>query len=197
MPQRSAGGLAEAAQGPDSTLGRVKRPSAMVVLVIAGVVGLIALLAYGVASENTDTQVTGDLAPDISLPPLEGGEERSLSDFRGEVVVLNYWASWCDPCRRESPLLERWHQKISKRNATVLGVDVLDVTSDAQDFIAKYDLTYPHLRDKDGSTLDDLGITGYPETFVIDRAGRIAASQKGEVDDDFMRANVAPLLRDN
>ena len=169
----------------------------MVVLVIAGVVGLIALLAYGVASESPDTEVTGEAAPDISLPPLEGGEERSLADWRGQVVVLNYWASWCEPCRDESPLLERWHQKISKRNATVLGVDVLDVTSDAEDFIDRYDLTYPHLRDKDGSTQEEFGIVAYPETFVIDREGRITATARGPVDDEFMRENVAPLLREN
>jgi cytochrome c biogenesis protein CcmG/thiol:disulfide interchange protein DsbE len=175
----------------------VKRPSAVVVLVVAGVAGLIALLAYGVASESPDQSVTGERAPNIELPPLEGGEERSLDDWRGQVVVLNYWASWCEPCREESPLLERWHQRISKQNATVLGVDVLDVTSDAQDFIDEYDLTYPHLRDKDGSTQDDFGIVAYPETFVIDREGRIAASRRGPVDDEFMRDNVAPLLREN
>jgi len=174
----------------------VKRPSAVVVLVVAGVVGLIALLAYGVASEDPDQSVAGDI-PEISLPPLEGGPERSLADWRGQVVVLNYWASWCEPCRDESPLLERWHRRISKRNATVLGVDVLDVTSDAQGFIDKYGLTYPHLRDKDGSTQEDLGIVAYPETFVIDRDGRIAATQRGPVDDEFMRENVTPLLREN
>jgi cytochrome c biogenesis protein CcmG/thiol:disulfide interchange protein DsbE len=175
----------------------VKRPSAVVVLVVAGVAGLIALLAYGVASESPDKSVTGDPAPEISLPPLEGGPEKSLADWRGQVVVLNYWASWCEPCRDESPLLERWHRKISKRNATVLGVDVLDVTSDAQHFIAKYGLTYPHLRDKDGSTQDELGIVAYPETFVIDREGRIAATARGPVDDDFLRDTVTPLLREN
>ena len=175
----------------------MKRPSAVVVLVVAGVVGLIALLTYGVASESPDTSVNGESAPNIELPPLEGGEERSLADWRGQVVVLNYWASWCEPCRDESPLLERWHQKISKRNATVLGVDVLDVTSDAQDFIDEYGLTYPQLRDKDGSTQDDFGIIAYPETFVIDRQGRIAASRRGPVDEEFMRASVLPLVRDN
>jgi len=175
----------------------VKRPSAVVVIVVAGVAGLIGLLAYGVASESPDTTVDGEPAPEVSLPPLEGGEERSLADWRGQVVVLNYWASWCEPCRDESPLLERWHQKISRQNATVLGVDVLDVTSDAQDFIDRYELTYPHLRDKDGSTLEEFGIVAYPETFVIDRDGRIAASRRGPVDEEFMRENVTPLLREN
>jgi cytochrome c biogenesis protein CcmG/thiol:disulfide interchange protein DsbE len=175
----------------------VKRPSAVVVLVVAGVAGLIGLLAYGVASESPEKEVDGEPAPEIELPPLAGGPERSLDDWRGQVVVLNYWASWCEPCREESPLLERWHQRISKRNATVLGIDVLDVTSDAEDFIDEFGLTYPQLRDKDGSTQEDFGIVAYPETFVIDRQGRIAASRRGPVDEEFMRDNVTPLLREN
>jgi cytochrome c biogenesis protein CcmG/thiol:disulfide interchange protein DsbE len=169
----------------------------VVVLVVAGVAGLLGLLAYGVASESADKSVDGEPAPDFALPPLGGGPERSLDDWRGQVVVLNYWASWCDPCREESPLLERWHQKISKRNATVLGIDVLDVTSDAEDFIDEFDLTYPQLRDEDGSTQDDFGVIAYPETFVIDREGRIAASHRGQIDEEFLRTHVTPLLREN
>jgi cytochrome c biogenesis protein CcmG, thiol:disulfide interchange protein DsbE len=173
----------------------------VVVLVIAGVVGLLGLLAYGVASQDEDRSFEEAIArgeredaPDIELPPLDGGAEQSLTDWRGQVVVLNYWASWCEPCKRESPLLERWHRKISKRNGTVLGVDVLDVTSDAKDFIAKHGLTYPHLKDKDGETMDDFGVIAYPETFVIDPQGRIAATRRGEVDEEFLRSTVLPLL---
>ena len=173
------------------------------VLVFAGVAGLIGLLVYGVASESPDRTfeeavARGDreAAPDIELPPLDGGPERSLEDWRGQVVVLNYWASWCEPCRDESPLLERWHQRISKRDATVLGVDVLDVTSDANDFIKKYGITYPHLRDRDGTTQEDFGVYGYPYTFVIDRDGKVAAVRRGPVDEEFMRESVLPLLRE-
>lgn len=180
----------------------MKRPSAVVVLVVAGVAGLIGLLAYGVASQEPDRSIEEavrsgafEQAPDIELPPLDGGAEKSLADWRGQVVLLNYWASWCEPCRDESPLLERWHKRISKQDATVLGVDVLDVTSDAQDFIDRYGLTYPHLRDKDGSTQDDFGVLAYPETFVIDRQGRIVATQRGPVNDAFLREHVTPLLR--
>ena len=182
----------------------MKRPSAVVVLVLAGVVGLLGLLAYGVASEEPDHSIDDaiqrgerDPAPEIELPPLAGGPERSLSDWRGKVVLLNYWASWCEPCRRESPLLERWHRRIAKRGGTVLGIDVLDVTNDANDFIDQYGLSYPQLRDKDGSTQEDFGVVAYPETFVIDRAGRIVATQRGPVDEKFLRATVPPLLREN
>ena len=176
----------------------------MVVLVLVGVAALLGLLAYGVASQESDRSIEEAVergerepAPDISLPPLGGGAERSLSDWRGQVVVLNYWASWCEPCREESPLLERWHQRISKRGGTVLGIDVLDVTSDAQDFVERYGMTYPQLRDKDGSTQEEFGVIAYPETFVLDRQGRIVATRRGPVDDEFMRANVNPLLREN
>ena len=84
-------------------------------------------------------------------------------------MVLNFWASWCEPCRDESPLLERWHRRMQGRGGTVLGVDMLDVTGDAQDFIAEYKLTYPMLKDKDGHGLETYGVVQYPETFVIDR----------------------------
>jgi cytochrome c biogenesis protein CcmG/thiol:disulfide interchange protein DsbE len=108
--------------------------------------------------------------------------------------VLNFWASWCKPCKDESPLLERWHRRISKQDGTVLGVDMLDVTGDAQDFIDEYKLTYPMLKDKDGRGLETFGVVQYPETFVIDRQGRIAGAQRGPVDDEFMRKTVEPLL---
>jgi cytochrome c biogenesis protein CcmG/thiol:disulfide interchange protein DsbE len=172
----------------------VKRPSAVVVLVVAGVAGLIGLLAYGVASQDPKGSVNGEAAPDFSLPPLDGGPERSLDDWRGQVVVLNYWASWCEPCRDESPLLERWHRRMRDRGGVVLGVDMLDISADAQDFIAEYKLTYPSLKDKDGDGLEKFGVVQYPETFVIDRRGRIAAVQRGPVDDTFMETKVEPLL---
>lgn len=199
LERRHASKLAESGDTAQVPSARVKRPSPLVVLVLAGVVGLLGLLAYGVASEDEDggSALVGEQAPDIRLPPLDGGPEKSLSDWRGQVVVLNYWASWCEPCREESPLLERWHRKISKRGGTILGVDSLDVTDDAKAFIERYKLTYPHLRDKDGSTQEDFGVTGYPETFVIDREGVIAAFELGPVDEEFLSEAVLPLLREN
>jgi cytochrome c biogenesis protein CcmG, thiol:disulfide interchange protein DsbE len=170
---------------------------------LVAVVALVALLAYGLSSNEPDRGIERALAkgdreqaPALSLPLLGGGGERALADYRGKVVVLNVWASWCEPCRTESPLLERWHRRIAKRGGTVLGVDVLDVTSDAQRFIREFGLTYPQLKDKSGSAIDDLGVVAYPETFLIDRAGRIAADRRGPVSDAFMREQVLPLLEE-
>ena len=173
------------------------------VAVLVGVVALLALLAYGVGSKGSDTGLDRAVAagerpptPTLSLPRLAGGGTARLADFRGRVVVLNYWASWCDPCRAESPLLERWHRRIEARGGTVLGVDVLDLSGDARRFIERYRLTYPMLRDREGATQARLGITGLPETFVIDPQGRVAALRRGPVDERFMRAEVEPLLRE-
>ena len=170
--------------------------------VLLGVLALVALLAYGVISNEPRRDIDESVAagkpypaPDLDLPRLSGGGRASLSDYRGQVVVLNVWASWCEPCKAESPLLERWHKRMRARGGTVLGVDTLDVTSDALDFIDEYDLTYPMLRDREGDAIRELGVVAYPETFVIDRRGRIVATERGPVDEAFMRENVLPLLR--
>jgi len=171
------------------------------IAVICVLLGLFALLAYGLASNEPDRSVDEALgrgeteaAPALELPKLGGGGNGSLADYRGKVVVLNFWASWCEPCKAESPLLERWHRRISSRGGTVLGVDMLDITGDAQDFIAEYDLSYPMLKDKEGNGIETFGVVQYPETFVIDPDGRITAVRRGPVDEQFMRSEVEPLL---
>jgi cytochrome c biogenesis protein CcmG/thiol:disulfide interchange protein DsbE len=171
------------------------------IAVIGVLVALLALLAYGLAQNEPDRSLDRALArgerepaPALELPKLGGAGKASLADYRGRVVVLNFWGTWCKPCKDEAPLLERWHRRIRDRGATVLGVDMLDVTSDAENFIAEYGLTYPMLKDRDGDGIEAFGVIQYPETFVIDRQGRIAAIRRGPVDDSFMRSSVEPLL---
>jgi cytochrome c biogenesis protein CcmG, thiol:disulfide interchange protein DsbE len=174
------------------------------IAVVCAVLAIVALLAYGLAANEPDRRVeealergTREPAPELELPRLSGEGTESLEDYRGKVVVLNFWASWCEPCREESPLLDRWHGRIKRAGGTVLGVDALDVDQDARDFIRQYGLSYPMLRDGDGDSRESFGIVGFPETFVIDRRGRIAAVRRGPVDDAFMRTQVYPLLRED
>jgi cytochrome c biogenesis protein CcmG, thiol:disulfide interchange protein DsbE len=171
------------------------------IAIIGVLVALVALLAYGLAETDPDRSLDRSLAagereqaPELELPKLGESGTGSLADYRGQVVVLNFWGSWCEPCRVESPLLERWHQRIKDEGGVVLGVDMLDITSRAEEFIEEYDLTYPMLKDKEGEGIERFGVAQFPETFAIDRRGRIAAIKRGPVDEEWMRANVEPLL---
>jgi cytochrome c biogenesis protein CcmG/thiol:disulfide interchange protein DsbE len=180
----------------------MRRLLSPVPIAVIGVLALlIALLAYGLVQNEPDRGVDEALArgerapaPALELPKLGAEGTASLGDYRGRVVVLNFWASWCKPCRAESPLLERWHRRMQDRGGTVVGVDMQDVTDSAQAFIDEYGLSYPMLKDKEGEGVEKFGVVAYPETFVIDRKGRIAAVQRGPVDERFMRKSVAPLL---
>jgi cytochrome c biogenesis protein CcmG/thiol:disulfide interchange protein DsbE len=166
------------------------------------VIALVALLVYGVNSSGPSRTLDSQLAqgrkpaaPRLELTSLSSGRPTSLAAYRGKVVLLNIWASWCTPCRTESPLLERWHKLMQPLGGTVLGVDTLDIKSDALGFIAKNNLTYPQLNDRDGTSIKKLGTAQYPESFVVDKQGRITALQRGPVDDAWLRAHVLPLLQ--
>jgi cytochrome c biogenesis protein CcmG/thiol:disulfide interchange protein DsbE len=164
---------------------------------------LVGLLAYGVASREPDTTIDEATAsgkrleaPTARLPVLGGHGEGSLADYRGKVVVLNFWASWCKPCTQELPLLERTHKAISGRDALVLGANYQDVSTSALGFVRRFRLTYPSLRDRDGRFADRYGSRAFPETFVIDRRGRIAAERRGPVDKPWLDRTLAPLLKE-
>jgi cytochrome c biogenesis protein CcmG/thiol:disulfide interchange protein DsbE len=182
-------------------LGVKRMVSPLPLAVGLAVIALVALLVYGVNSSGPSRTLDSQLAqgrkpaaPQLSLTSLDSGQPRSLADYRGKVVLLNIWASWCTPCRSESPLLQRWHERMLRSGGTVLGIDTLDIKSDALGFIKQYRLTYPQLNDRDGTSIKKLGTAQYPESFVVDRQGRITALQRGPVDDAWMRAHVVPLL---
>jgi cytochrome c biogenesis protein CcmG/thiol:disulfide interchange protein DsbE len=170
-------------------------------VVIGASAALLALLVYGVASESDDTSIDEAVAagerpaaPDGTLEVLGEDGAEDLAEHRGEVIVLNFWASWCPPCVDELPLLEDVHRDIESSGGTVLGVNYKDIPEDAQRFERDYGVTYPSLRDPDGEFAERYGVKGIPETFLIDRNGDIAALERGPVDREWLEEELAPLL---
>jgi len=143
-------------------------------LAVALVAGLLALLIWKVAQGSHNEAKIGKPAPDFTLGRLDRPGSLQLSSLRGKVVVLNFWASWCQPCKLEAPDLAASAKKWSGR-VVVLGVDVNDPSGDARDFMRKYGITYPVVHDNKNVTSPKYGLTGLPETFFLDRRGRIVS----------------------
>ncbi|HEX6025738.1 MAG TPA: TlpA disulfide reductase family protein [Solirubrobacter sp.] len=164
---------------------------------------LVGLLAYGLVAKGADTTLdeavasgSRPVAPVASLPWLHREGRGSLADYKGKVVVLNVWASWCDPCREEVPLLQKTHEKIQPKGGLVLGIDTQDASSKALAFLKERNATFPSLRDRDRSYGREFGVTGYPETFIIDREGRIAAMRRFPVDQKWLDQHLPKLLEE-
>ena len=115
----------------------------------------------------------------------------ALAALEGKVVVLNFWASWCEPCQTEAPLLERAQARLRRAGGTVLGVTYLDATPDSLGFVRRFHLTYPNLRDNDGVFAHSYGTDQLPESFVIDRRGQITAISRGEIGQAFLDRAIA------
>jgi len=153
---------------------RLKRPAQAVA--VAGVTALGALLIWNLTHQTPPPKV-GAPAPAFSLRRLIGSGELSLASFRGKTVVLNFFASWCDPCKREAPALEKVWKEYRGRGVVVLGIDSGDAASDARHFLAVHGITYPVAFDHDESQALKYGIPGLPVTFVINPAGRVVGGE--------------------
>jgi cytochrome c biogenesis protein CcmG/thiol:disulfide interchange protein DsbE len=187
-------------------------------VVLALVAAFLALLTYGLLSKGTDDRIDQALAsgravsaPGFSLEVLERGTlpgrlqrrlgaelasgHLSLAALHGVPVVLNLWASWCTPCRQEADRLQRGWQSFGPRGVLFLGLDIQDVRGDGENFIHEYGVTYPSVREPGREVANSYGATGIPETYFVDRRGRVVAHVIGVVSDEQLRVGARAAKR--
>jgi cytochrome c biogenesis protein CcmG/thiol:disulfide interchange protein DsbE len=150
-------------------------------LAVALVAGLLALLVWKLARGGSQHVSAGQQAPSFTLPRIGAPGTLSLSSLRGKAVVLNFWASWCIPCKEEAPLLESAARRWGSRGVVVLGVDSEDFTTDARAFMRRHGVTYPVVHDGDGSRAERYGVSAFPETFFLARSGRVVLHVPGQI----------------
>lgn len=162
------------------------------VALLTPALAVLALLAYGFGRETKDiaSPLVGRPAPGFSLSLFDGSTLR-LEDLRGKVVFLNFWASWCPPCRAEAPALEEAWRKFKGSEVVFLGINTQDKEEAARDFLDEFSITYLNGRDEGGKIAIDYGIWGLPETFFIDRGGRITYKHVGAIGLDTITAKIA------
>ena len=167
----------------------------MVGLLIAG---LVALMVLGLLSKEPVTGRSGFTrvdkpAPELELELLNGGE-LVLSEHLGQVVVVNFWASWCPPCRVEAPGLERAWRSYADKGVLFLGVGIQDTEEDAEAYLREFDITYPSGLDRDGVITVDYGVIGLPVTFWVGSDGTVERRWVGAVDERQLVTWIDELL---
>jgi cytochrome c biogenesis protein CcmG, thiol:disulfide interchange protein DsbE len=168
-----------------------------------GAVGLVALLlvllVWKVAKDDR-TNVARSVNKgqrtepvDFELKRLNGEGSLQLSSLRGKVIVLNFWAAWCDPCKREAPLFQEASERY-KGQVEFVGVDTADFSGDARAFLEQYGITYPNVRDPSTEVLDDYGGLPLPRTYVIDRTWTVSGYIYGETREETLRSAIEEAL---
>jgi cytochrome c biogenesis protein CcmG, thiol:disulfide interchange protein DsbE len=165
-------------------------------------VGLLALILTQLltpASTSKSDPLVGHAAPDFSLAMLRTGTGKntfSLSNYKGKPIVLNFWASWCAPCKEEAPLLQNtWKQvQTQGKDVVILGIDFQDSKNDSLSFLQAYNITYPIVLDADGSVASTYGVTSLPQTIFINRNGMVTSREPRELTAQVLSNNLQLII---
>jgi thiol-disulfide isomerase/thioredoxin len=178
---------------------KVMQPRAVCQLTI--IVVVLGLLLGGMGADAREhlfeamglAKVPAKAAPNFTLPSIEE-QQVSLHQYRGKVVFLKFWATWCIPCREEMPALEQLHQTYHSQDLAILSIDLKESADQIKAFFQKYHLSFPALLDQDGSIFRDYLVAGMPTTVLIDRDGTLLA--RGVGGRDWTRAEALQLIQE-
>jgi len=136
---------------------------------------LLVVCLFGCSRRSETGLYPGDIPPDFSLPTIsgDGGETLKLSDLKGRVVLVNFWASWCGPCVSELPAMERLYTRLKSRGLVIVGVGVDDQPEALTEFQRRFGLTFPLVVDQTGEVKSRYKLSGVPESFIVDKEGKL------------------------
>ncbi|MGD9570865.1 MAG: TlpA disulfide reductase family protein [Thermoleophilia bacterium] len=185
------------------TIGAAVGGVVVLAVIVLLVVGLVNKDSIGTSIEDALAEGDRPDAPALTLPVLVAGDgigpegaEVTLESLRGRTVVLNFWASWCQPCEVEAPVLEAVARRYREDgDVVVLGVDVQDLRGEAMEFVKDTGITYPSLRDAEDDAKQDYQVAALPETFIVDPEGRIALKVTGIIQDERQLTNAIDQVR--
>ena len=147
----------------------------------------------GVNTEFGVAEVDTEQAPDFHLTLLNG-DQASLADLQGQVVMVDFWASWCAPCRHEAPVLEQTYKEYAGREVEFVGINIWDLPDNAAPYVEEFGISYPNGVDEDGKIAIDYGVQGIPEKFFIDRNGLVRQKFVGPIRESTLRETLDSLL---
>jgi cytochrome c biogenesis protein CcmG, thiol:disulfide interchange protein DsbE len=174
---------------------RRRRRGAVILVAVAAVAGFVLAGRLRDGEATAQSVLVGHPAPVLHGSTLDGGTF-DLAQWRGQVVLVNIWASWCGPCRQELPLLASAYAALQPRGLHVVGIDVRDAPDRARAFQRQYgDAPWPSVQDPDGERAVDWGTFALPESYVVDRDGTVVGKAVGALDARWIDERVVPLLR--
>jgi cytochrome c biogenesis protein CcmG, thiol:disulfide interchange protein DsbE len=195
--------LVDNAQAQGAAYKHKRRRRIVIICVVSLLnIALVALILSQLltpAPHSASDPLVNQPAPNFSLAllrPENGKSALLLSNFKGKAVVLNFWASWCDPCKEEAPLLEKsWKQMQTQgKDVAFVGIDYQDSSSNSLNFLQQNHITYPIVVDMDGSVATKYGLTGLPQTFFIDRNGKVLRREAGELTSQLLASGLQMIM---
>lgn len=182
-------GSAAGRRTPTSLRGFVVMGVALVAVIL-----LVILLARGLSRSDAVLISRDTPAPNFTLSLFDGGQI-TLAELKGKPVFVNFWASWCPPCREEAPILEKVWRSYKDKGVVFIGVDIQDTRADALAYIKEFDITYPNGPDPTGEISIDYGVSGVPESYFINRQGTIVRKYVGALNERLLTSLLEEILR--
>jgi cytochrome c biogenesis protein CcmG/thiol:disulfide interchange protein DsbE len=163
------------------------------------IIGFLGLLVWGMLNKQPITGLSGITMVDRPAPAFVlstfDGNTISLADLRGRPIIINFWASWCPPCRTEAPLIERTWRAYKNRDLNFLGVNIQDRREDALNYMREFDITYPNGPDPTGEITIDYGVSGLPVTFFVSRDGKVVRRWVGALEHSVLIRSIEEIMQ--